>query len=141
MTLANPSTHTSALVELLQDAGVVVGDATAPLVKYGWQGTPGRSTFIGYAVVYDLDETFDGSLGCPDTDTDFRWQVTCIGSTRPECASVRHAVNEALIGASLTIVGRSVPRIRSDGGAGIFRDQSVTPALFISTPRYAAWST
>ena len=141
MTLADPTTHTSAVVAALQAAGVVTGDATAPTVRYAWQGTPGRSRFIPYAVVYELDETFDGSLGCPDSDADFRWQVTCVGSTRVECATVRHAVNTALVGASLTVAGRSVLRVRADGGAGTRRDDSVTPHLFIATPRYAAWST
>ena len=141
MTLADPTTHTSALVALLQSAGVVVGDANYPTVKHGWQGTPGRSTFVGFAVVYDLDETFDGSLGCPDSDADLRWQVTCIGSTRAECSTVRHAVNVALVGQPLTVAGRSVLRIRADGGAGVIRDDSVAPSLYIATPRYAAWST
>lgn len=141
MTLANPTPHTTALVALLQAADVVTGDATAPTVRYGWQGTPGRSTFIPYAVVYELDQSFDGTLGCPDSDSDFSWQVTCIGATRADCGTVRHAVNTALVGASLTVSGRSVPRIRADGGAAVRRDDSVTPALFISTPRFAAWST
>ena len=143
MTLANPTTHTAPLVALLQGAGVVVGDAAAPAAptKFAWQGTPGRSTFIPYAVVYELDQTFDGTLGCPDSDSDFSWQVTCIGSTREQCGTVRHAVNTALIGQGLSVTGRGVPRIRAEGGAAIRRDESVKPTLFIATPRYAAWST
>lgn len=141
MTLADPTTHTTAVVAALTAADIPTGDGTAPTVNYGWQGSPGRSTFIGYAVVHDLDQTFDGGLGCSDSDSDFRWQVTCVGSTRAECATVRHAVDTALIGQSLTVTGRSVLRVRGDGGAGTRRDESITPALFISTPRYAAWST
>lgn len=143
MTLANPTTHTAALIAVLEDAGVIVGDAGAPAkpTKFAWQGTPGRSTFLPYAVVYELDQSFDGTLGCPDSDSDFSWQVTCIGSTRAECSTVRHAVNTALIGQSLTVAGRGVPRIRSDGGSAIRRDESVNPTLFISTPRFAAYST
>ena len=141
MTLADSTTHTTALVALLATAGVVVGDATAPTVRYAWQGTPGRSRFIPYAVVYLLDQAFDGSLGCPDSDSDLSWQVTCIGETRATCDTVRHAVNTALIGASLTVAGRSVARIRAEGGAAIRRDDSLAPALFIATPRFAAWST
>lgn len=143
MTLANPTTHTTAFVAALDTAGVIVGDAGAPVkpTKFAWQGTPGRSTFLPYAVVYELDQTFDGGLGCSDSDSDFSWQVTCVGSTRAECSGVRHAVNTALIGQSLTVAGRSVLRVRSDGGSAIRRDESVNPPLFISTPRYAAWST
>lgn len=141
MTIANPTPHTSALVALLAASGVVTGDATAPTDNYAWQGAPGRSTFIPYAVVYELDQTFDGALGCPDDDSDFSWQVTCVGSTRAEVGTVRHAVNTALVGSSLAVSGRSVARIRAEGGAAIRRDESVKPTLFISTPRYAAWST
>lgn len=141
MALANPTTHTTAVVALLTTAGVVVGDATAPTVPYGWQGTPGRSRFIPYAVVYLLDQSFDGTLGCPDSDSDFSWQVTCIGDTRAACDTVRHAVNTALVGQPLTVTSRGVPRIRAEGGAAIRRDDSVAPALFIATPRFAAYST
>lgn len=142
MTLASPVTHTAALIATLEDATVVVAERDgSKKVKHGWQGSPGRSSFIGYAVVDDLDITFDGSLGCPDDDAEFRWQVTCVGSTRAECAAVVHAVNTAVIGASLTVVGRSVLRVRADGGFGIRRDESINPPLYIATPRYAAWST
>lgn len=141
MTLADPGTHTTAVAALLRTEGIVTGDAGAPTVKHSWQGTPGRSTFIPYVIVYRLEQSFDGSLGCPDSDSDFIWQVTCVADTRAACDTLHAAVNEALVGATLTVSGRSVPRVRSDGGPGPRRDESVNPPLFISTPRFAAMST
>lgn len=140
MSLADPRTHDDALVAKLIDAGLVVGDAADPDDPFGWQGVPGQSRFIPYAVVYPLDHLYDGSLGCPDTDSDLSWQVTCVGSTREQCDWVRAEVAAALIGQTLTVAGRSVPRIRPDGGAGTRRDDTVQPPVFIATPRFAAVS-
>lgn len=140
MSLANPRTHDDAFVEALVDAGLVVGDGGNPTDPYGWQGAPGHSDFIPYAIVYPLTQDFDGSLGCPDTDSDFGWQVTCVGATRQQCDWVRNAVNEALIGQHLTVDGRVVHRVRADGGAGTRRDDTTQPPLFIATPRFAALS-
>lgn len=140
MTLADPRTHDDAIVDLLEDAGIVVGDGTYPEDDYGWQGVPGQSNFVPYAIVYPLRQTFDGSLGCPDTDSELRWQITCVGRTREQCDWVLHRVDETLIGRSLTVSGRSIPRIRADGGAGVRRDDTVQPPVFIATPQYAAWS-
>lgn len=141
MSLADPRTHSDALVAQIEAAGVVVGDAAPPTVAYGWQGAPGQSVFVPYAIVYPLTQSFDGGLGCPDADSDFEWQVTCVGESREQADWVRAKVDAALIGQTLTVSGRYVPRIRSSGGAGTRRDDTTQPPLFISTPRYAAMST
>jgi len=141
VTLANPSTHTTAVVDLLIAAGIVCGDAAPPEgVRYGRQNA---HEFIPYAVVYQLDQTFDGSLGLPDDDSDLSWQVTCAADTRAACDALRHAVNVALIGATLTVTGRTVPRIRADGGQATFRERAESPSQvtnFVAMPRFAAWS-
>lgn len=140
MSLADPRTHHDAIIAAIDAAGVVVGDGTYPTDDYGWQGGPGVSAFIGYAIVYPLSQEFDGSLGCPDTDADIAWQVTCVGATRRQADAVAHAVNTALVGNTLTVAGRSVPRMIRDGGSGARRDDSVQPAQFIATPRYSLMS-
>ena len=141
MTLANPSTHTTAIVTALQAAGLVVGDAAPPTVSYGAQ-TP--QTFTGYVVVYPLTETFDGSLGGPFDDADFTWQVTCVADTRAACDALVHAVNAALIGQTLTVAGRTVPQIRPVEGAPLTRREDDPPPAqtyrYVATPQYAAWS-
>lgn len=142
MSLANPATHTDALVALLRTAGLVVGDAAPPGEKFGAQASRG-GTFIDYCIVYPLNQTHDGPIGCPDDYSEFSWQVTCVGETRSACETVRFTVDQALIGHTLTVTGRSVLRIRSsDGGARQVRIDQTNPArpVLISTPHYAAFS-
>lgn len=139
--LANPLTHTDALAAKLTAAGLVVGDGEPPAVAYGWQGAPGQSVFIGYVIVYPLDRSFDGPLGCPDDHGDLGWQVTCVGASRQQCEALVRDVDAALIGQSLTVTGRSVPRTRADEGAGaVRRDDDGPVPLFIATPHYRAVS-
>ena len=140
MSLADPRTHTDAVVAALVAAGLVVGDGGSPPDPFGWAGTPGQSQFHAYAIVYPLGQVFDGTLGCPDVDSDLRWQVTCVGASREQAEWVQHQTQTALIGAVLTVAGRSVPRVRPDGGAGVRRDDTTQPPLFLSTPRFAAQS-
>lgn len=141
MTLADPTTHTTALVALLEAADLVVGDCAPPTVPYGRQNS---SRFIPYCVVYQYGQSFDGSLGCPDDDSDLEWQVTCVADTRAACDTLRHQVNTALIGQSLTVSGRTVPRIRANGGAYTHRERAESPSQvtnFVAMPRFAAYST
>lgn len=136
--LADPRTHNDAFVALVQSAGVVVGDATAPTVDHGWAGTPGQSDFVPYCIVYPLTQGFDGSLGCPDVDSTLAWQVTCVGSTREQCDWVKGKVDSVVVGAQLVVNSRFVPRIYAEGGTGTRRDDTVQPPVFIATPRYTA---
>lgn len=145
--LAHPGTHTDALVAKLDAAGFVVGDAGPPAhrtppQRHGWQGTPTSSRFIDYVIVHQLDHAMDGSLGTPDDSTDFRWQVTCVAATRSTCDALVAAVNDALIGQTLTVAGRTVPRIRPDGGAATHREDDAggQSYRFVAMPRFAAWS-
>lgn len=141
MSLADPRTHHDAVVGALVAAGLTVGDAEPPTTAYGWQGVPGQSVFDPYAIVYPLSQSFDGGLGCSDADSDIGWQVTCVGSSRAQCDWVVAKVNDALIGAVLTVSGRYVPRVRCTDVTGARRDDTTQPPLFISTPRFAAVST
>jgi hypothetical protein len=143
VSFADPREHNDAFIALLEAAGLVVGDATKPKGAHGWQGIPGQSPpFIPYVIVHPLGQTFDGSLGCPDTDSDVAWQVTVVGSTREQTDSLKARVDAAVIGQSLTVAGRFVPRIRPEPSADqTRRDDTVQPASFIATPRYAAMST
>lgn len=141
MTLADPRTHADAVIAALTAAGLTVGDAADPTGPFGWQGVPGQSDFAAYVIVYPLTQSFDGGLGCSDDDSDLAWQVTCVAETRERCQWLENKVNTALVGQPLTVAGRFVPRVRRDGGAGVRRDDTTQPPLFISTPRYAAVST
>lgn len=142
MSLANPSTHTDAVIALLRAAGLVVGDAAPPGEQFGHQASRG-GTFISYCIVYPLNQTHDGPLGCPDSQSEFSWQVTCVGDSRSACESVMFTVDQTLIGHPLTVSGRSVLRVRAatDGARQVRIDQT-NPArpVLIATPRYSAFS-
>jgi len=144
--IASLREHTDALVTRLVSAtSVTVFDAAPPAIDdlgggadWGWQGTPGQSTFLPYIVVYPLaGGTFDGPLGCPDDDASLIWQATCVGATRAQCQLVADQALSALIGHRLSVPGRSVTRLWADfPDGGVIRDDTVQPPLFISVPRF-----
>lgn len=134
-------THNDAVIGTLEAAGLTVGDGEDPTSPFGWAGVPGQSVFAPYVIVYPLSGELDGSLGCPDTDGDLSWQVTCVGSTREQCDWLLDTTVTALVGTgTLTVAGRSIPRVRLETPGGTRRDDSTDPALFIATPRFAAWT-
>lgn len=147
--LASLRTHTDAILALLR-TNLYVFDAGAPDLddtpgstgEWGWQGTPGRSKFRPYAVLYPLTGgVFDGTLGCPDDDANLIWQVTCVGSTRTQCEWAADKTLETLVGATPAVAGRGITRLYADiAGGGVRRDDSVQPPVFISTPRFRAYS-
>lgn len=144
MTLAATRTHTDAVLAALEATTVLVGDADPKPPGYGWQGTPGQSVFVPYMVLYPIPGgTFDGSIGDPNDDAQLLYQVTCVGSTRTQCEWVLDKALGALVGQSPVIAGRSLMRsIESDmAGGGVRRDDTVQPAVFISTPRFRLWTT
>lgn len=140
--LADPRTHNNAFITALSGKGFAVGDATYPTTAHGWAGTPGQSAFTPYVIVYPLTQAFDGSIGCPESDSDVGWQVTCVGATREQCDWVKASVDSTIIGHTLSVSGRFVPRVRPVEGYAAEnvtrRDDTVQPAVFIATPRYMA---
>lgn len=139
--LASLNAHTSAVVDVL-DAELKTFDGGAPENPggqgWGWQDTPGGSTFKAYYVVYPLPGgVFDGPLGCPDDDASLIFQVTCVGSTRPQCEAAADRALSLLVGQPLTIAGRYVTRVQADmAQGGARRDDTVQPPVFIATPRF-----
>lgn len=139
--LAKFRTHTSALVDVIDgsiktfDTGPPSGDGG---FGWGWQGTPGQSSFKPYAIVYPLTGgVFDGTLGNPDSDASLIWQVTCIGATREQCEWTVDTVNALLIGRPLAVAARLISRVWADmAGGGVRRDDAVQPAVYVATPRY-----
>lgn len=140
--IASLRLHTDAVIAALEAAGLAVGDADDPTDPYGWQAVEGASTFLGYAIVYTFPgDIFSGPYGCPDDDATLIWQVTCVGATRAQSESIADLVNAALLGLRLPVTGRTVDPIRGDvGTGGGRRDDTVEPNLFISTPRFRAFS-
>ncbi|HEY8544681.1 MAG TPA: hypothetical protein VIL36_06525 [Acidimicrobiales bacterium] len=146
--LAKLHPHTTAIVDALNaDPDLFVFDGGYPTEPggkgWGWQGTPGLSTFKPYGIVIPLTGgIFDGTLGCPDDDASLIWQVTCVGATRSQCEATVDRVNVILIGQQLTVPGRHISRVWADmAGGGARRDDTVQPPVFIATPRYRVEST
>lgn len=141
--LARFNLHTSAIVDVLNtDPDFYTFDAGYPTEPggkgWGWQGTPGKSRFLPYAIVVPLPGgLYDGPLGCPDDDASLMWQVTCVGANRPQCEATVDRVNTLLIGQPLTVPGRFISRVWADmAGGGARRDDAVQPPVFVATPRY-----
>lgn len=134
--LALSRPHTAAVIARLESQGLVVGDAGDPEDEYGWPDIPGQSQFVPYVIVYPAERQNDGSLGCPDEDSEIEWTVTCVGSTREQCEWLHDKVDATLIGHVLTVADRSLPRLWSPFGSFTRRDDTVQPPTYIATPRY-----
>jgi len=147
MTIASQRTHSNAvkaaLVAAFTATPVVVCDAVVPKDGVGWPGTPGQSIFVPYVVLYPLGSRFDGPLGANAyDDADFTYQITCVGESREQAEGITDVVNTTFIGQTLTVSGRTVTHIVADNAAAhVRRDDSVQPPVFMSTPRYAIYST
>lgn len=107
MTVAAARPHSDAVVTLLTSASVLVGRGKPP-TGAGWQGSPGTSAFVGYAVLYPFtgrDEP--ASLALPHGSFDFPFQVTCVGATQQQAEGVMDAVRAALVGVTPAVNGRT----------------------------------
>ena len=115
-------------VAKLQSLGLTVGDAAAP------------ASPPPYVVVYQIPGGgFSGQLGRINDDAEIVYQVTCVGVSRQQAEWLEDKANGLLTG--ITVSGRSIPLIRTDGLGGIRRDDSIQPPVFVATPRFRFYST
>lgn len=115
--LAAAAPHTTALIELLESAGILAGRGEHP-EGGGWQGEPGRSDYIPYVVVYPFPGSPDGNTAEPYEYLDYKAQVSCWGATAVHVEEFADRVRGALIGKRLTVPGRSSYPIGTPPGAG-----------------------
>ncbi len=83
------------------------------------------------------------SVGCTDTDATISFQVTCVGKTAEQARIVADQVASELDGATLTVAGREVFRVRRPRGVvggNPERDDDVTPPLFYIPAYYQLMS-
>lgn len=104
--IATAAPHTAAVLEALTDAGVKTDLGVVP-AGASWQGTPGKSSFIGYAVLYPFAGEPDGDLCDPYEYFDYKVQATCVGATSAQAGLVVDQVRSALLGRRLVVPGRS----------------------------------
>lgn len=123
MTVASQREHTDGVIAKLVAAGLVVGDGEAPDAE------------PPYAVVHSIPGgSATGSIEEPHEDGELVYQVTCVGTTREQAEWVADESMVLLEG--ITVEGRSIPFVDLDTLSGARRDTTVTPALWICTPRF-----
>lgn len=128
MTVAPARIHTTAFVEALQGAGLVVGRGEKPGGS-GWQGEPGDTVFVPYVVLYPSPGTTDGDLCDPHEYLDYQVQATCVAATQEGVEAVADIVKAALVGVRLTVTGRSLYPCQIVADRPASRDDQVSPPV------------
>lgn len=128
--------ETDAVIELLQDGGLLVGDAERPA---GW-----ATAVAGYVILYPLNAPTDGPIGDVHADMASEYQVTAVGQTRAQAQWNLDRARTLMFAAPAHLVtGRRLMRpIELQGDSGVIdRDDDTSPALFYGVDRYTLWST
>jgi len=129
MSIPTAGPHTAAVLDALVIAGVKADVGKVP-VGAGWQGTPGTSSFVGYAVLYPFPGLPDGDLCDPYEYLTYTVQANCVGANQTQAALVVDQVRSALLGQQLPVPGRAcypvdqVPLERP-----VTRDDAVAPPV------------
>ena len=136
---------TDAILALARSTDIPVGDGAKDrgAESAGWQGAPGQSSFVGYAVLHSIEggRTY-GPITDPNDDADTLYQITGVGSIRPQAEQVADDLREALEGQYPQIAdAREVMLITVDFLGGARRDDTVSPAVWITTDRFRVMST
>lgn len=127
---------TTAILNMLEAAGFLVGDSEKP-DGAGWQGSPGASSFKGYVNVHPTPGgTTDGPIVAPRADALTDYILISIGATPRQAEQVGDDVRRAMLTTPLLVADRSVAELRLDMLGGIIRDDGVQPALFYVSDRY-----
>jgi len=120
-----------AVIFNLRAAGLLVGDGD-PDDAWGWQGTPGASTFKGYVNMYPLGGS---TIANPDEIAMVRYQLSSVGANRRQAEQIADLVRVVMLTWPLTVPGRSVTLVRLEP-AGAFREDEGSPPLWSVPDRY-----
>lgn len=137
MTVAAAKPHADAVMVLLAAAHVLAERGKAP-AGGGWQGEPGASSFVGYAVLFPFTGSDDPlSLAQVYDDFDFSFQITAMGAVSDQAEQVMDAVRAALVGAIPTVAGRrAYPIYPVPLNRLVTRDDAVNPAIFYGVAQF-----
>ena len=128
--IAASAPHTTAVLAALQEAGILAGHAVAPNGG-GWQGEPGRSDYVPYAVVYPSPGVPDGNIAEPHEYLDYTAQINCWGLTASQVEKLADQVRAALVGRRLTVPGRTCyPVQQPPGSVPVARFDQPPPAEY-----------
>ena len=98
----------------------------------GWQGAPGTSSFLVYAVVFPLTGPTDGPSSKADRDIFRRFQVTAIGPSTDSASFLGDRVLGAVSGKRITTTTRTTMQPVSIEEVGALdRDDTVQPSLWM----------
>ena len=128
MIFASQRKHTEGVIAALEAANLNVGDGEAP------------NGSLPHWVVYPIPggRAF-GSLAEPHEDAELVYQVNCVGTTREQAEWAADKAMVLLDG--VTVDDRTIAFVDVDSLPGTRRDTSVTPAVWMSTPRFRLTST
>lgn len=130
--------HTTGVLAALAALAFPIGDGEKPDAA-GWQGTPGTSVFVGYAVLYYVFGSYDGPVADPEADGELTYQVSTFGSNREQAERLADLVTLTLVTpGNVTVAGRYISRVRLSDDAGGTRidDPNAKVRLWTATPRY-----
>jgi len=130
--IAPATPHTDAVVAAI--AGIpMLADVGAKPAGGGWQGTPGASTYVRYAVVYPSPGFPDGNAAEPYEYLVYSAQINVFGASATQAGTAADDVRAALIGKRLPVVGRSTYHVDAPPGQRpLIRDDSVSTPVFMA---------
>lgn len=128
MTVAAATLHTDAVAARLTAAELLVGRGGKP-EGGGWQGEPGRSLFVPYAVLFPASGTTGGDLCDPHEYLDYTCQVTVVAATQRDAETVMDRVRIALVGQRPAVTGRSAWPVYVLTDRPATRDDTTAPPL------------
>ena len=122
-------THISALPNV---TGLLVGAAEVP------GGHDGR-----YIVVWPVGGgNRGGTLDAPQDDATWVYQTSCVGTSARQALALADLVEDALLGATVTVDGRDLHvHVDLEGGLRPDTDRGEADEVFTATPRWALMTT
>ena len=126
---------TAAVIGVLETIGRPVGDAASPA------GAP--VDLAPYVVLYPMwRRNPDGPVDDPEADTEYVYQLTCVGRDRQGAQVMRDQCRATLTRESLTVSGTEIAAVWWDSGSGdVTRDDDLDPPLFYCTDRFVLSTT
>lgn len=141
MTMETPRTEltTNAVLTRLEVTGLLIGDGRKP-EDGGWQGAPGQSEFVAYAVLYSLNHLRQGpdaSLEDRNSDPVYRYQTNSVGKDRRQAERTADLVAGTLLNREpLDIPNRQTVLLIHETSTGVIPDESLNPPVFVTIDRW-----
>jgi hypothetical protein len=124
MTVPVARTHTAAIVAVLEAAGLTVGNGS------------GIGLTAPYVVVYSDSGAVDGPLGDRFADLDQTVILHSVGTGPEQAQWVADKARTALLGSTPTVTGRTVLYVDHADSQPLYRDDDVTPPLYLAVDTY-----